>query len=143
MAEPSKIAAALQDYLRARGAQAFDWACANCCHFAAGWVEQATGRNPMHGLVATPDARAALKLLASLGGGLVEAWTHQLGTPALPAAFAQVGDVVFKPMPGEGAGGALGVCNGRLAAFVLDGAGVMFEDLAACTHCWRLEGANA
>lgn len=142
---PATTARALQQYLQAWGAQPFSWAAANCCHLAAGWVQAATGRNPMQGLAPTPDLRAALRLLQSLGGSVASAWTQQMGCAAISPTMAQLGDVVLMPLPnpqGQGTGSAVGICNGRTAVYTTTPGGqLLYQDMQLATHAWPLRGA--
>lgn len=142
-------AALLAAYLAVRAerpARPFDWPGNNCCHFAAEWVHDATGRNPMAGLDGPPDARAARRLVQRLGGSLVQAWAQQLGRAPLSAALAQTGDVVLVPtaaLPGShtqmaGVGHVAGVCNGRHAV-VMDWSGdAQFVPLELAEVAFRL-----
>lgn len=99
----------------------FDWAKANCCHFAAGWIESRGKPSPMAGLRETRSKFAAYRLIGELGGSLRAAVTKQLGCEPIEAALAQVGDVVLMPLPEGGA--AVGICAGRTAILALaDGA---------------------
>lgn len=131
----------LTQYLAAYADQRWDWASANCCHFAARWVHAISGRNPMDGLAPTPDARAARRLVRALGG-LEAAWTSQLGAAPMAPAMAQLGDVVMMPTPaalpgGEGVGHLVGICTGRTAVFRADGA-MVFLPVLDCTAAWRV-----
>lgn len=117
------LAELLGEHLAHSQGLAFSWGQANCCHFAARWVERATGANPMQGLPATASAAAAVRLVRALGGTLQAAWTLQLRRQPVPAAMAQLGDVVLLPMPddmrgrgpGHATGQAVGVCVGSQA----------------------------
>ena len=148
MTRPERVpslAERLGEYMRDCAGLAFDWGAANCCHFAAGWVERATGLNPMADLPATPSAVAALRLIRELGGSLQAAWTRQLGREPIAPAFAQVGDVVLLPLAlhsGEPAttGQVLGVCMGAQAV-VLSGEGFcVFLPMSSAVLAWRLRG---
>lgn len=121
----------------------FSWRDANCCHWAAAWVRQATGHDPMAGLAATPDARAALRLLAGLGGSLRAAWSRQLGREPVAPQLAQLGDVVLvelaEGLRQPGAPGALmGICVGRQVAVADASGAVRMLPLAAADAAWRL-----
>jgi hypothetical protein len=115
---------------------AFDWASANCCHFAAGWVKRMTGRDPMAGLPATAGAHQARRLVRALGGDLKAAWTRQLGIEPAPADQAQPGDVVLALM-NEG-GAAVGVCAGLMAIFIDAEGSTLAVPLSSCACAWRL-----
>ncbi|MDT8998345.1 hypothetical protein RQP53_03535 [Paucibacter sp. APW11] len=131
----------LTDYLT-RPIQPFDWGTANCCHFAAGWVELAIGRNPMNGLAETLTARQALRLVRALGGDLRAAWSARLGIASSPATLARVGDVVLIETTArctEARIGALvGICVGEHTAIALEGGGLAYVPTRFAGACWRL-----
>lgn len=129
----------LDAYITAQAAQPFDWAAHNCCHFVAGWVRAATGRDPMQGLPATPSRRAARRLERQLGGTLADAWAHRLGRAAIRPELAQAGDVVLVPVGADGA--AVGICIGRQVALLTEADGIAVMPMAAASHAWRLHGA--
>lgn len=137
--------ARLADYLAAVHGRPFDWAAFNCCHFAAGWVKHATGRDPMEGLPATASAREALHLVRQLGGSVRAAWTQRLGVPELPAAQARVGDVVLLPVPedlrGAGPGEVVGICAGLSAVACTDEGHHVFLPMQHAAAAWRVEVA--
>lgn len=133
----------LTQYLASLPTTPFDWQTYNCCHFAARWVELVTGKNPMAGLEPTADLRAARKLIKSLGGSMVDAWTKQLGYgPLVTPNLAQIGDVVLLPIDENGAE-AVGVCAGGIAAFVTDQGHVCFIQMDQVTHAWRITPCRA
>ena len=144
MTAPASTAVLLTQFLAAHRAPAFSWATANCCHFAAAWVLHATGRDPMQGLASTPSARAALRLVRSLGGSLQAAWTRQLGRPPVPAAMAQVGDLVLMPTHAQpwlgevGTGALVGICVGPSVVVAGDLGGYLYAPLCGGTVAWRL-----
>lgn len=136
------IAARLAAYLAERAAQPFDWPHNNCCHLAAQWCALVSGRNPMAGLPATPDARSALRLVRRLGGNLRGAWTRQLGREAIPASLARTGDLVLVRTAGmAGTGHAVGICNGRQVLAMDDQGRVVPVPMDAAECAWRLEVA--
>lgn len=110
----------------------FDWRVANCCHFAAAWVKAKTGVDPMEGLRRTPTRFSALRLIARCGGSLEAAWTLRLGRPAIPATFAQEGDVVLL----QGRAG-VAVCAGRVAVAVEVGGAFVFVPMREADRAWR------
>lgn len=144
---PTDKARALATYLddTTKVARTFDWAAANCCHFGAGWVERIEGFNPMTGLALTPDRRAAMALVRSLGGTLSAAWSTRMNRPALQANLAQVGDLVLLALAPTtieqgfvGMHRAVGICAGRTV--------VCLDARGNCVHlpsytgvcCWRV-----
>lgn len=121
----------------------FDWATHNCCHFAARWVKNVTGRDPMAGLPVTRDVRAARRLLRGLGGTMVDAWTAQLGYgPLASPKLAQTGDVVLLPML-ERDGAVMGICAGGVAVVATAEGAIAFVPMADVTHAWRIEPCHA
>lgn len=137
------MSARLTTYLASLDNRPFDWASFNCCHFAAGWVESVTGRNPMAELDVTPDLRSARRLIQSLGGTLADAWTKQLGRePLATPNLAQVGDVVLLKLPGD-AGNAVGICAGGVVAVATTEGAIAFTPMADATHAWRIEPCRA
>lgn len=131
------VAHALDAYLAAAAARPFSWSRHNCCHFAAHWVAQATGRNPMEGLPWTHSVTAARRLIVQLGGTLADAWTRRLGRHPIQPELAQVGDVVHVWLR-EHDCAAVGICTGRHAALLLEDAGIVMLPMAHATHAWRL-----
>lgn len=143
----SDMAHALQVYL-AQPVAPFAWAGANCCHWPAGWVQAWTGLNPMAGLAPTPDARAALRLVQSLGGDLRAAWSRQLGAEPIAPLMARVGDIVLfelaEGLRAEGAPGAcVGVCTGPRVAVAEASGRLIYLPLDRADAAWRLPEALA
>lgn len=134
------IARLLSEYLAQRPRQAFDWAQNNCSHFAAQWVELATGENPMRALPRTDSALAAARVLHA-HGGLAGAWTHALGREPVDAAHAQDGDLLLVDLDGLALDGGLtvAVCSGRHGmAQDAQGAVLLFPRERAFA-AWRLQ----
>jgi hypothetical protein len=131
------VAHALDAYLAQAAAKPFSWSQHNCCHFVAGWVQQATGLDPMAGLPWTHSATAARRLILQLGGTLADAWTRRLGRHAIQPELAQVGDIVHVWLREQDCA-AVGICTGRHAALLLEDEGVILLPMAHATHCWRL-----
>jgi hypothetical protein len=127
----------LARFLAGQGACAFDWASSNCGHYTAAWVQATTGRNPMAGLPTTPNVRAALRLVHKLGGSLEAACTRLLGAAPIPAALAQLGDLVLIPTGPGGCGGALGICAGRTAVFRTT-EGLVSLPMSQAVSAWRV-----
>jgi hypothetical protein len=133
----STVASRLGAYAAAQQGRAFDWQAANCCHFAARWMHEETGVDPMSMLPLTDSALAAHRLIRSLGGSLVEAWTGQLGRPPIAPQFAQTGDVVRIALPAPD-DEAIGICAGSTAMFVSRDGELVHVRMAHATHTWRL-----
>jgi hypothetical protein len=127
-------AALLDAYLAEVQGRRFDWHSWNCCHFAAEWVRRASGLQPMAGLPATDNARAALRLRTRMGASLADAVTLQLGLAPFAAELAQVGDVVAVR---DGTAQAVGICAGRTAA-VLRVDGLAHVPMSAAVLAWRV-----
>lgn len=121
-------------YIAGYGLRAFDWASANCCHFAAGWVRERTGADPMAG-VSTPTEKAARRYIRDHGGDLAAVWTLWLGREPIPPTMAQLGDVVLLEQDGRP---IVGICNGINAVSVLDTGGTAFLPMTLASHAWRL-----
>jgi hypothetical protein len=127
------------EWLSHRAAAPFDWASANCCHFAAAWVAHAEQADPMAGLPATATATAAQRLVKRLGG-MMAAWTRQLGRDPIPPLMAQVGDVVLVPQEAEqGVGAVMAVCNGAVWMAPDAHGAMIFGPMSAATAAWRVE----
>lgn len=130
----------LTDYLAQSHGRPFDWAGRNCCHFAARWVAKVTGRDPMAALPVTENAYQAVRLVARLGG-MQQAWTQQMGAPAMPPAQARVGDVVL--LPGAcgslGTGYVLGICVGGTAVAATQAGDYIFLPMREAVAAWRVE----
>ena len=125
---------ALDDYLAQHAGRQFDWRQWNCCHLARGWWHQVTGRDPMEGLPGTGTRHAAHRLIGQLGGNLGSAWTRQTGCEPLPAALAQVGDVVLIETAEHH---AVGICCGRTAAVLAPDMGLVHAPMSLATFAWR------
>jgi hypothetical protein len=129
----------LTAYLAGRQPAPFSWPGANCGHFAAGWVKQAEGFDPMAGLAATPTRAAAARLLRR-AGGYAALVTRQLGREPIEPAFARIGDLVLMQL-GEGGDDvlALGVCaGGGMSAFVNDEGHTVFLSTLRGRCAWRV-----
>lgn len=134
----STISKRLAEYAAGYGSPAFDWERANCCHFAAGWVKACTGRDPMADLPATPRMSDARRLMRALGG-LRSACTVQTGLRQVLPTLAQVGDLVLRPLEGDGY--ALGICAGRTAMHVDELGSVVHLAMDGALCAWRMESA--
>lgn len=128
-------AQALALYCAGYRAGGFDWAKANCCHFAAGWLESIGRENPMTGLRETRSKFAAYRLIAKLGGSLQAAWTNQLSSEPIRAESAQLGDIVLQQLREGGA--MVGVCAGIKAAYALPSGGIGHWPMSEATCAWR------
>lgn len=136
MARKPSAAERLDDYSKGRIDAPFHWGVANCCHWPAGWVLACEGFDPMEGLKATPTPAAARRLIKSLGGSLVAAWTKQLGREPIAPTLAQIGDVVVIPLDADRQ--TTGVCAGRDALCVDDAGKVVRVPMGAAIAAWRI-----
>lgn len=141
------LPAALTAYLAAAALRPFCWRDHNCAHFVAGWVRQATGRDPLWGLqpAATPAGWRRQVLRA---GGLAALVTQQLRCEPVAPALAALGDVVLLPAdpalhPHDSAGGVLALCNGLYAMTLGDRGAVGFVAMDQALHAWRLREVAA
>ncbi len=116
----------------------FDWHSDNCTHFCARFIAEIEGRDPLAGFqMPTSKSQARRLLRKELFADLVSA---ALGRAHLPAAFAQVGDLVLLPLsPPDPLSLALGLCAGDTTALRTDTAGpVAFLPTASGLCCWRI-----
>lgn len=89
----------------------FEWGVFDCVTWAADWVHELTGIDPISDIRGSwHDAASAVEVLTRLGG-LRAAATSLLGAEA-PLPFTQRGDVVLVEIEGRE---ALGVCVGPYA----------------------------
>lgn len=123
----------LDRYLTEVQARAFDWASWNCCHLAAAWVQQVTGRNVLAGLPSMSSRLTAHRLIGQLGGSLAAAWTLQLEREPMLATLSHVGDVVLVQVDDVE---AVGICCGRTAAVLTEAHGVAHVPMSAALAAW-------
>ncbi|MGI4846941.1 MAG: DUF6950 family protein [Janthinobacterium lividum] len=58
----------LPEYIAANLERPFAWRSHDCVTFASGWVQAATGMNPIASLPAWKDERQALRVIRAVGG---------------------------------------------------------------------------
>lgn len=58
----------LAEYITSNLKTEFEWGAFDCCLFAAGWVREATGEDPLEGLPKWKTERQALRVIKSVGG---------------------------------------------------------------------------
>ena len=149
MRDGNHTATMLATYLAAcaERAEPFSWATHNCCHFAAGWVHQATGRDTMQGFGATPHLRAARRELERFVGSLQAAVSEALGQAPIEPALARTGDVLMLttaalPLVAASASGGigfvLGLCSGRHAVLQMADGALLFAPVLSARAAWRL-----
>jgi hypothetical protein len=113
--------------------QPFEWASNDCVLFASGWVQEATGEDPLGELRgAWTDMASAVRLLRDLGG-LQAAITSKLGEP-IPVGLAQRGDLALIEREDER---GVGIVIGADVA-VLSESGVAFVKLNEAAAAWRV-----
>lgn len=130
LSTPAALALYLQTY-----AAPFDWQRAHCGDFIGGWVQACTGRSPVRGMARHASALAWRRAIDGAGGftALVSA---RLGCAPVEPTRAHIGDVVL--LPGDMAGGTLGLCAGRTAVCVDDAGACVHVPMALALHAWPL-----
>jgi len=128
----------LRRYLETHAERPFDWAAWNCCHFAADWVQEATGvdllgrcRAECTGLL------TAMRILQRKGGvgGFFARACHRYGFSQVHRYYAARGDLVlFKAEEGAA---AIGLCCGQSFAAV-GPSGIEYRDMREATHAFRI-----
>lgn len=137
------MAAALDAFLAARGARAFEYFAHDCAHLAADWVLAKTGADPMAPLRVTGEPLAARRLLTAMRyvraqGGFRAAGDALLGAHVAGLA-ARRGDValVATGRRGRVSGWAFGICTGRnVVAPGLDG--LTYLPISAAEAAWHV-----
>lgn len=126
----------LAQYVRKRADTPFVWGASDCCTFAADWVLEATGRDPMAALRDLYIDEGSASRMLSAPGGLARLVTTWLATDPLPfVTTAQRGDIVLYE---SGAGPALGICIGDKFAAMREN-GVGYFSMRHAAHAWRVE----
>ena len=121
----------LEAFLRARQSVPFAWGTNDCVIFAADCVQALTGVDHVPPKLRGASLLQSARILKERGGVIALA-AAALGEP-LPAAFAQIGDVVLCK---AGDQDMLGICNGSTAlAPGPDG----LVSVALGALCWRTE----
>lgn len=118
--------------------QPFSYGRHDCCLFAANVALAMTGVDLAKGLRGRYRSAAGAEKV--LGGPLyrfISALMKRHGCRRVSGPLVQCGDIVYGRMPGEdGDIPALGVCIGRLAAFVSDG--LTFVPMSAIKCGWAI-----
>jgi hypothetical protein len=126
--------ARLTEYVDAHRMTPFGWGSHDCVLFAAGWVLEATGVDPIGDIRDQwADERSALRLIKSLGG-LRFAVDERLGNP-ISTALAWRGDLILHEIterPG------LGICLGAEFAAPTEDGGLSFVPMSAARMAWRV-----
>lgn len=113
---------------------AWNWGRVHCGTFVAGWVLRRTGRDALAGLEAADTLEAWQR---ATGGDMAALVSRQLGgVEPVPPGLARTGDVVL--LPGNLAGGALGICSGRHAVVLRSDALATFAPMRMALHAWPL-----
>lgn len=124
----------LDQYLSSWKPLSFDWAAANCLHFAAGWVRECSGVDPMRGVPSFTSPRLWVRWVRG-EGGLEQAVRQRLHWQPRHPAFVQRNDIILTK--GMSTGWAFGICAGRLIACLDDRGQVAMVDVpieAAWAH---------
>lgn len=112
----------------------FAWGEHDCVLFAAGWIKEATGDDPLGELRGRwTDAMSAARLVRDLGG-LAAAVTAVIGAPLASTTFAQRGDIAL--IEQEDARG-LGIVVGTQVAVVTE-RGIGYVELSEAAAAWRI-----
>lgn len=129
------IVPALESYLKGWSSREFEWGEADCARFAAGWVHNCMGNDPLFGFADYDSEEGALAALSQAGfATLADAVSARL-EPHASAMEARRGDIVQARK-----GGALGICTGAGADFMLAGQkGLVRLPLGACARAWKVE----
>ena len=125
---------ALDLFVATRTAVPFAWGAQDCCTFAADWVLQATGHDPMAQLRGLDTAIKSTRALERLGG-MAAAWDANMPAPHLPGPFCQAGDIAMVTLATGHK--AMAVCAGsHLVAPATDGLLTIGIEFAEAT--WRV-----
>jgi len=128
----------LKAFLETRAHRPFDWGTWNCSFFAADWVKEACGFDPLGRLRdECKDKQTALGILARKGGvgGLWARLCNKYGWPQVHRYYAQRGDLVL--YQGDGQRTGVGICCGGSFA-ALEQTGLGHRDMAQATHAFRI-----
>jgi|GEM_PF-234222 len=128
----------LRAFLEAQADKPFDWGTHNCSFFAADWVKECCGVDPLGRFRAEcTDKKSALKILARKGGvgGLWARLCNKYQWPQVHRYFAQRGDLVL--FSGEGGRTGVGICCGESFA-ALEEQGLGHRDMREATHAFKI-----
>jgi len=128
----------LKAYLEKNAEKPFDWGTHNCSLFAADWVLECCGLDPLGRLrEECKDRASALAILARKGGvgGLWARACHRYGWPQVHRYYAQRGDLVL--YRGQGGHTGIGICAGESFA-ALEIGGLGRRDMAQATHAFKI-----
>lgn len=119
----------LREYINYHRKQPFQWGLNDCCLFAAKWVDLIKGLKTADGWIgAYSDKEGAYKTIIQKGFNGVEsiADSHLL---RISVKSAKRGDLVSID-------GCLGVCDGRLSWFYIEGRGLSPLYTSRCNSAW-------
>ena len=119
----------LQQYLDAYAGRTFEWGRDDCALFAARWVENKTGKNPLVGQPKWYNLTDAARVIKSFGG-MEKASLHVLGTPA---KTCKEGDVALLQFPHN----CMGIV-GHGCVHVLTMAGMNTVSLGMAKYVWSV-----
>jgi len=123
----------LPRFYRARRNEPFAWGANDCATFAADWVLEMTGTDPIADIRGWTDALEAMRVMQSLGG-FRQAVSDRLGDP-IDWRLAPRGGVVMMHIDGRD---SLAVCIGAHAmAPGIDGA--LLVPMPQAEMAWRVD----
>jgi len=123
----------LGDFLDAHRRRPFVWGSHDCCTFVCAAVQLRSGVDLMDGWPAYSSEREAAETLRAAGDGTLIK-TFRARMTEIPVAHARPWDVVALDVK------RLGVCAGRLSAFVGE-EGLEFRETLSCLTAFRAEAA--
>lgn len=127
------IESKLDEYLRSRAVETFDWETNNCVHFVAGWVKFLENREALVNVPPQESATAWLRWVSDQGG-IEEVMAQHLGWGLVDTLSVQCGDIVLAK--GDTTGWQLGICAGHHSAFMTEEGEVSFTS-DTLLSCWK------
>ena len=119
----------LADWLRAAEARPFRYGRWDCVRFTAGWVERATGTDPLAGN--TYDSLAGGRALLAANGWVDLRAAVTATLPEIPRLWAVPGDLAMID-------GGLGIVTGAEVACLRRGGGLLYLPLDTAEAVWRV-----
>jgi hypothetical protein len=129
---PIKDVARLESYLD-------DWRNVNvnyrqhdCIRFAAGWVKEVTGKDPLASIPPWQSKASGLRIILSRHDRLADWATDILGAPVSPlkAGWGDIAAVSEPPFD------CFGIIDGRMGIFLSPHGGLKHVPLARCQFAW-------
>jgi hypothetical protein len=128
----------LPEYLDHAAQTPFAWGAHDCATFPAGWVERATGLDPLEGVSGTYGNREEAEAVIAAAGGLLTLWEAGavlVGSPRTSAP--RRGDVGLVEIPALGGSLQLGAIRVDRAWAMLLSDGLIVRT-ARCLAAWRV-----